>query len=214
METTLYIQFDQNVTVDHPDIRLMDIAHLSCCDPLLLSRIRILPVFHAKPGHVSRFVLNAADLIRQIQKQEKRISISILGESIVLVSYEPALPENSYLSFLKVLLVCILSFFGAAFSIMTFNNDVAVGKLLSQIYELVTGTSSDGFTILEFSYSIGIGVGVFFFFNHFGHMKSSSDPTPMQIEMKQYETQINDAMVEQIRRLQRAAQTEQKESAD
>ena len=36
--------------------------------------------------------------------------------------------------------VVLISFMGAAFSIMAFNNDVGVTKMFSQIYELVTGT--------------------------------------------------------------------------
>ena len=45
---------------------------------------------------------------------------------------------------LKTSQVVLISFMGAAFSIMAFNNDVGVTKMFSQIYELVTGTKSDG----------------------------------------------------------------------
>lgn len=36
-------------------------------------------------------------------------------------------------------------------------------KMFGQIYELVTGTKSDGFTVLEFTYSIGIAIGILTF---------------------------------------------------
>ena len=45
---------------------------------------------------------------------------------------------------------------------MTFNTDADVGKLFRQIYEQVTGSVSNGFTILEFTYSVGLGLGVCF----------------------------------------------------
>ena len=63
----------------------------------------------------------------------------------------------------------LAAFFGAGFSIMTFNNDVDVGGLFSQIYTQVTGQTSGHFTVLEITYSIGIGLGVLFFFNHFNN---------------------------------------------
>ncbi len=100
----------------------------------------------------------------------------------------------------KIIFVSLSTFFGAAFSIMTFNNDVDVGKLFNQIYTQVTGQSSNGFTILEIAYSVGLGIGVLFFFNHFGRMKITSDPTPMQVQMRNYENDVNTTIIEDINR--------------
>lgn len=89
---------------------------------------------------------------------------------------------------------------GAAFSIMAFNNDVGVTKMFSQIYELVTGTKSDGFTVLEFTYSIGIAIGILTFFNHFGKRRFSVDPTPIEVEMRLYENDLQTTLIENISR--------------
>ena len=50
---------------------------------------------------------------------------------------------------------------------MTFNNDVDVGGLFSQIYTQVTGQTSGHFTVLEITYSIGIGLGGTFLLQSF-----------------------------------------------
>lgn len=92
------------------------------------------------------------------------------------------------------------TFFGTAFAIMSFNNDVDVTTLFSQLYEQVTGVESDGFTVLEITYSIGIGAGVLFFFNHFGKVKISKEPTPMQIQMRVYEEDVDKTIVEEATR--------------
>ena len=55
-------------------------------------------------------------------------------------------------------------------------------------------------TILELSYSVGIGLGVLLFFNHFGHLKLSDDPTPMQVQMRTYEDDVNQTLIEQAER--------------
>ena len=99
---------------------------------------------------------------------------------------KPGKPQMIF-EILKVVFISLASFFGAAFSIMTFNTDADVGTLFKQIYQQVTGNVSNGFTILEISYSIGLAAGVLFFFNHFGRKKFSADPTPMQVQMRQYE---------------------------
>ena len=38
------------------------------------------------------------------------------------------------------------------------------------------------------------------FFNHFGHLKLSDDPTPMQVQMRTYEDDVNQTLIEQAER--------------
>ena len=79
---------------------------------------------------------------------------------------------------------------------MTFNNDVGVNQVFQQVYELMTGQPSDGFTMLEITYSIGIAVGIIVFYNHFGGKKITKDPTPMEVEMRQYENDVNTTLID------------------
>ena len=79
---------------------------------------------------------------------------------------------------------------------MTFNNDVDIPKLFGQLYMQFTGRQSDGFTILELTYSIGVGIGILLFFNHFAGKKIPADPTPMEVEMRLYEDDINNTLIE------------------
>ena len=83
---------------------------------------------------------------------------------------------------------------------MAFNNDVDVTKMFGQIYELITGTESNGFTMLELTYSIGLVIGILTFFNHFGKKRFSVDPTPMEVEMRLYENDLQTTLIENISR--------------
>ena len=83
---------------------------------------------------------------------------------------------------------------------MTFHNDVDIPRLFGQLYEQFTGQVSDGFTILEVTYSIGIGLGVLVFFNHFAGKKLTADPTPLEVEMRSYEDQVDTTVLEASRR--------------
>ena len=104
------------------------------------------------------------------------------------------------LAWCKTVLVAFIAFFGAAFAIMTFNNDVDIPRLFGQLYEQFTGQVSDGFTILEVTYSVGIGLGVLVFFNHFAGKKLTADPTPLEVEMRSYEDQVDTTVLEASRR--------------
>ena len=59
----------------------------------------------------------------------------------------------------------------------------------------MTGIEKTGFSVLEFTYSLGIILGVLVFFNHFGKRKFSVDPTPMEVEMRLYENDIQTTII-------------------
>jgi stage V sporulation protein AA len=197
MRKMLYLQVDTNILVTHPHVYLQDIAQLSCSDPELLDRLRVLQVAELAPGKPGRYHFSVTDLIEKITEKEPEVCVCAFGASDILLTYEAQVSGGSMLTFLKIVLVCLLSFFGAAFAIMTFNNDVDVPGLFSQIYMQVTGQPSDGRTILELSYSVGIGLGILFFFNHFGKFRLDTDPTPMQVQMRTYEDQVNATIIEE-----------------
>ncbi len=123
-----------------------------------------------------------------------------MGEQDFIVTYEEQKTAGGVLHTVKAVVVVLISFIGAAFSIMAFNNDVDVTKMFGQIYELITGTESNGFTMLELTYSIGLVIGILTFFNHFGKKRFSVDPTPMEVEMRLYENDLQTTLIENISR--------------
>ena len=200
MSDTLYIQTDMNILIKHPHVYLQDIARLSCSNSKVLNRLRVLPVANLNPHTPGRYTMSVMDLVDLIQKKEPDLDITPLGELSFILTYQPPGKPQMIFEILKVVFISLASFFGAAFSIMTFNTDADVGTLFKQIYQQVTGNVSNGFTILEISYSIGLAAGVLFFFNHFGRKKFSADPTPMQVQMRQYEDNVNTTLLEESSR--------------
>lgn len=200
MSDTLYIQTDMNILIKHPHVYLQDIARLSCSNSKVLNRLRVLPVANLNPDTPGRYTMSVMDLVDLIQKKEPDLDITPLGELSFILTYQPPGKPQMIFEILKVVFISLASFFGAAFSIMTFNTDADVGTLFKQIYQQVTGNVSNGFTILEISYSIGLAAGVLFFFNHFGRKKFSADPTPMQMQMRQYEDNVNTTLLEESSR--------------
>lgn len=157
-----------------------------------------MPVINLKPDAPGRYVMSVMDLVDKIQQKEPDLTVTPLGETDFILTYEKPGSQNLIFRWLKIALVCLITFFGAAFSIMTFNADVDVEKLFQQIYFQVTGQNSSGFTPLEIAYSAGLGLGILFFFNHFGHRKITADPTPMQVQMRKYEDDVNTTITENI----------------
>ena len=195
MSEILYIQTEKNVEVQSPEIYLQDVAKLTCKDSKVLNRNKVRKVFSIPNGEPGRYVVSAVDLVHAIAKEEPNVDITHIGEANLVVTYEKAKHQQKWYSWLKTLLVCVLTFFGGAFSIMTFNTDVDTANLFSKIYTQFTGEIATGPTILEFTYSVGIGIGVVFFFNHFGKGKLTQDPTPVEVQMRLYEDDINKTLI-------------------
>lgn len=196
MSDTLYIQTDRNMEVDHPRVVLQDVAKLAGSDDKIVNQCRVLPVMNLNPRQPGRYAASVIDIIRGIQQKYPDLEVTHIGEPSFIVTYDAEKHAYPLFEWIKAGLVCLISFFGTAFSIMTFNTDVDIGKLFSQIYEQMTGIPSPGFSILEITYSLGIGLGVLFFFNHFSRKKLTQDPTPMQVQMRMYEDDVNTTIIE------------------
>ena len=138
MSDTLYLQLDQNIHVTHPHIYLQDIAKLSCSNSKILNRLRVIPVVNLAPDKPGRYVMSVMDLITEIQKKEPDLEISTIGEENFIITFKNKPGPGIIWQWCKIIFVGLATFFGAGFSIMTFNNDVDVGSLFDQIYTQVT----------------------------------------------------------------------------
>ena len=197
---TIYLKAEQNIEVTHPDVSLGDVVQIECSDPTVVPKLKAMKLLKFRNGKKRRCVISILKIIECIHKQYPMLEIQNVGEPDLIITFENQKTPGAFVHWMKVIAVVAITFTGAAFSIMTFNNDVDVGGLFSQIYTLVTGNVSNGFTILEISYSVGIGLGVLFFFNHFGKRKLTDDPTPMQVQMRIYEDDVNKTIMEEAER--------------
>lgn len=200
MREVLYVQTDRNMKVVREQILLGEIAKLSCADKKVLARNQVRRVATLPRGKYGRYVMSASDLIREITKEEPDVEVTHIGEPSFVITYEKESGKSALWSWTKTAAVSLIAFFGTAFSIMTFNADVDVSGLFGDIYRMFTGRASDGFTVLEVTYSIGIAIGVVFYFNHFGKRKITRDPTPMEVQMRLYEDDVDTTIIEKMRR--------------
>ena len=197
---TLYIKADQSVEVKLRNVTLGDLISMECTDKTVVSRLKTIKVLNIPEKGQHRFVISILKIIECIHKEYPEIEIQNMGAQDIIVTYETGIKKNKMVDILKISGVVIISFIGSAFAIMTFNNDSGTNQLFSQIYEMFMGKPKSGFTILELSYSIGLVVGILVFFNHFGKHKFTVDPTPIEIEMRLYEKDIQTTLIDDYSR--------------
>ena len=195
-QTEVYLNVKEITEVRTKKVQLKDVANLWCEDSHLANRLNALTIKTIREDKDWRYVESVLDIIRLISETVPGTQVNSVGKVDYIIDYHrPKRPSYAW-EWLKTLFVCAVCFFGAAFAIMTFNNDVDVTKVFGEIYYVVTGQQSDGFTILEVSYSIGLAVGIMGFFNHFSKWKLNTDPTPLEVEMRLYEDNISKTLIQ------------------
>lgn len=192
----VYVSVREITEVHKKKVQLKDVAELWCSDSSLAARLNALTVWTIREEKDFRYVESVLDLIRLIRDVSPSASVNVMGQADYIIDYRRPKQKNRAWEWMKTAFVCLVCFFGAAFAIMTFNNDVDVTSVFEEIYYVVTGLPSDGFTILEFSYSLGLAVGIIAFFNHFSKWKINTDPTPLEVEMRLYEDNITKTVIQ------------------
>lgn len=196
MSKTLYLKLNQISEVHEKKVFLKDVAQLYSDDSALLSKCRALKIRTVPDDKNGRYVDSVLTVLEKLSELDPQIQVTNLGETDFIIDYQKPHPPKYLSAWSKTIAVCFISFFGAAFAIMTFNNDVSVSDAFGQIYLLVTGIQPDGFTILEISYSIGLAIGIILFFNHFAWWKITTDPTPLEVEMRLYEENVCKTLIQ------------------
>lgn len=198
----LYIKGDRDVELTKTEVTVGDILSLECSNKVVIPKIKSIKLvkFSEQGKKQQRVVISVLKIIACIHEQYPNLDIQNLGETDIILTYENQNTSGNVVHLLKTAVVVVLVFCGSAFSIMAFHNDVSITKLFSQIYLALTGVESDGYTILEVSYSIGIIIGILGFFNHFGKKRFTVDPTPLEVQMRLYENDIQTTLVEDASR--------------
>lgn len=195
-EHAIYIKVDQNTQVDKKEILLSDVAKIYSKDTEVVEKIKQLVIFRIKENKKKNYVFSILKIFEIIQEAYPEYLLCNIGEVDFIVEYTGQKKENKVLTWVKVVFVCLVTFFGSAFTIMSFNEDASVATVFENIYKSILGDTNKGHYLLEISYAIGLPIGSLVFFNHFAKWKVSVDPTPLQIQLRLNEKEINQTMIE------------------
>ncbi len=197
---TVYLKCERNVEVQSPDVFLSDVGAVRCQEPALAARLKAIKVHHFSQEDARRCVISVLKLVELMEKECRDISVQVLGETDVLLEWVNVRKHKGWQQWLRGALVCLVSFFGTAFTIMAYHNDVGINNVFTLIYSMVMNKEPQGLNILEVSYSIGLAAGIIVFFNHVGGRRLTKDPTPIEVSIRNYEEEVDKALIAQAGR--------------
>ena len=193
-KTIIYLKAEQSSYVNHEKIHIGDISSVYCKDKKTEELIRniILYEFDKKKEKEGRIFLSILLLIEKISEQIPHGEVRNVGELDMVVYYKAENTEDrKWIQTVKILFICATCFFGTGITVMGYNNDVDMAKVFEQLYKVFVGRKPDGVTFVELFYSVGLALGIFLFFNHVPGKKVTNEPTPIQVQMRLYEQDVN-----------------------
>lgn len=197
---TVYVKADRNSVCHDPKIKIQDVMSVQCSDPAICAGIKNKTLYTFKKEETSKKkrieVFSILNVIDMILADYPDVEVVSYGEQDFVVEYVAAPIAPKWLECLKIIVLCIVIFLGSGFTIMAFNNDVSVGEVFDRFYRQIMGVDKPNVTEIELFYCLGLAVGIFVFFNHVGKKKITSDPTPIQVEMRKYEKDVDTTFIE------------------
>lgn len=209
----VYLKAEKSVKVKEEAVYLGDVFKVLCNDKTLKEKLKVVLIYkfyiqNSKNKRIAiqntnkqakndkRAVISLLKVIELIQKVDADVEVISLGENDVVVEYIGDKKDNNVATIAKITFVSLICFFGTAFTIMAFHNDIDVIGLFEEIYKLFGQDYHGGIGALEFGYSLGLGVGIIVFYNHMGKRRITKDPTPLEVEMRIYEDDVNQTLID------------------
>ncbi len=196
MQDILYIKLNQNVEVNTEDVQLKDVCSLYCQNDNTVNKLKTLKITKFTGKEEQKKVISIMKIIQAITVAFPGIQIESIGDTDVLIERINVPKRIGVWQITKIAFVAAISFFGTCFSIMAFHNDIGILQMFNKIQSIVIGSKISGISVLEVAYSLGLFTGIILFFNHVGGRRITKDPTPIEVEMRVYEKEINDALIE------------------
>jgi len=148
-------------------------------------------------GKKANFLISVTDIIKAIKKVYPDCTVNNVGEMDTVVQYSAhPKPDNVVLKWLKVAFVVLILMAGSSTAIMSFHTDGQIPRVFENYHRIFFGHEVSNPLIISIPYAIGLAVGIIVFFNHFMGKKLTDDPTPIEVEMSLYETDVNDTVTE------------------
>lgn len=200
MEQTVYIKAPQCIQISNPSVTLNDFLTIYTSDSKLEKEILSIPFYEFEKDKDGQIVVSILKVIETINKDFPNAEIENLGEGDFILSYQPQSKFEKIKEVFCTIFICLIAFFGGGYAIMAYNTDIGAKELFTNLSMLFLGNPKSGVICMTIAYSIGLTFGMILFFNHLGSKKITSDPTPLEIQMRLYEEDISTTVIKDISR--------------
>lgn len=181
----VYIQLKKDVHIDSfKTIYLEDIAQISStCEDL-----RKIPIYTVTNKDGKYVVLDSFIVMTHLHRLFPEIKWKLLGPTQSLLRIKVSQHVGQLW---KVVVVWMILFIGTGMTIMNFHYDVSMQEVQQKLHLILTGKQNEFPLLIQIPYSFGLGIGMLLFFNYWFKKKITDEPSPLEIELFNYQQQID-----------------------
>lgn len=172
------------------EVKLGDVAQLAG-DSSVVELLQNEIVYKITAHDKTHVVIDVMKVIEIIQQKASHLQINLLGsgQTLVEIIYEKEDTPNFFG------LVWLLLFIGAALAIIYFHEDVSMQQVHQRLYYMITGEFNAQPLLFQIPYSLGLGLGMVLFFNHVFQKRINEEPSPLEVEMFQYQQSLDQYVI-------------------
>ncbi|KAB7708862.1 stage V sporulation protein AA [Bacillus aerolatus] len=192
MEASIYIRLRHRIRHQmNAPVKLKEIAEVIAPESLLPDLL-YMDIHQIKQEDGQIIIIDAMTVVEKLNQQWPGADVQFIGPAQTIIDTAPLSKNMSLPLFLFVW--CLL-FTGAALTIMNFHEDVSMRDVHVKLYEIVTGEKTDQPLVFQIPYSIGLGIGMVLFFNHLFKKRFNEEPSPLEVEMFNYQQDLDQYVV-------------------
>jgi len=197
----IYIKPKKKVSLSNqPSIAISDVAEVVATKEITKKINKmVLQSVDTDSKKKQNYLISVTDIITTIKKTYPDYTINNVGEMDTWVQYlAKKSPDSTWFKWLKVAFVVVVLFIGSSTAIMSFHTDGQMPKIFENYYKIFFGEEKSNPAIINIPYSIGLALGIVVFYNHFLGKKITDDPTPIEVEMEQYDREVTETMIDAL----------------
>jgi len=169
-------------------IRLKDVA-LITTTRTEKEKIEQIPIYNITNKDEDYVIIDSFLIIQHLNRLFPELEFQLIGAAETIIHIEDE-AQNS-----PILLICfvwLVLFIGTAMTIINFHYDVSMQEVQQKLHYIFTGERKEFPLWIQIPYSIGLGVGMVLFLNQWFKKKLSEEPSPLEIEIYNYQKDIDD----------------------
>lgn len=173
------------------EVKLGDVAQLAG-DAAVVQSLQDEVIYKITARDKTHVVIDVMKIIEIIRRKTAHIQINLLGsgQTLVEIIYEKKKVHPIFFG-----LVWLLLFIGAALAIIYFHEDVSMQQVHQRLYYMITGKFKAQPLLFQIPYSLGLGLGMVLFFNHVFQKRINEEPSPLEVEMFQYQQSLDQYVI-------------------
>ncbi|MFV0441873.1 MAG: stage V sporulation protein AA [Lachnospirales bacterium] len=189
----IYIQLNEEIVKQKQrNIKLYDVAVVVC-------EREIQNIDLAKANEDDKmYAFSAIEILEKILEKYPKEEVLFIGTDTVCVAFLEDKKENKFFEIIKVVGVSLILFMGSATTLIAFQIESNMKEMVYEFSRIFGVTENASKLAFAFPYSIGITLGIIIFFNHIGTKKLTHDPTPVELEMNEYNNKIQENVTQKI----------------